>query len=98
MSKDDKLKVEPVTCVYHNEKKYDIEVELRGIKKDDIQIIMGTSSFCLDAANSNKVFQVCQGLCHKVIPHKAVAIFEEGLLRISVPIEESFKGVKLKIT
>jgi HSP20 family molecular chaperone IbpA len=37
----------PVSCVFRNNEKYAIEVELPGVKKKDVEFTMTPSSFCV---------------------------------------------------
>jgi HSP20 family protein len=97
MSEESKSRVMPVTCVYHDEEKYAIEVELPGVKKEDIEFYIMQSSFCVKAPRKDVVYQGCWILCHEVVPEKAVATFKEGLLQVSAPMARQLAGVKVKI-
>lgn len=45
----EKIEILPSVCVDHDEEKYHIEIELPGVKKEDIDLEMGTESFCIRA-------------------------------------------------
>lgn len=97
MSEESRSRVTPCTCVYHNEKNYAIEVELPGVKKEDIEFFIMPSSFCVKAPRNKTIYQGCWILCHEVVPEKAVATFKEGLLQVSAPMARPLTGIKLKI-
>lgn len=81
MSENNKTRMLPKAFVYHDNKKYAIEVELPGVNKEDIEFVITASNFCVKAPKKDFVYQGCWILCHDVVPEKAVATFSEGLLR-----------------
>ena len=97
MSSEEKSRIIPCSCVYHDDEKYAIEVELPGVNKKDIEFVIAPTSFCVKAARNNTLYQGCWILCHEVIPEKAIATFKEGLLLVSVPMARQLKGVKIEI-
>ena len=97
MSEENKSRVMPSSCVYHDNEKYAIELELPGVKKEDIEFMIAPTSFCVKALRNNTLYQGCWILCHEVIPERAIATFKEGLLVVSAPMARELKGVKLEI-
>jgi len=87
----------PSSCVYHDNEKYAIELELPGVDKKDIEFVIAPTSFCVKAPRNNTLYQGCWILCHEVIPEKTIATFKEGLLLVSVPMARQLKGVKIDI-
>jgi HSP20 family molecular chaperone IbpA len=71
-----------------------IEVELPGVDKKDIALDMRRDSFCVSAPRGEDTeYSGCYMLAHEVMPEKAEARFDSGLLRIFAPIkgwEEKF--------
>lgn len=97
MSEEKKSRIMPSSCVYHDNEKYAIELELPGVDKKDIEFVIAPTSFCVKAPRNNTLYQGCWILCHEVIPEKAIATFKEGLLLVSVPMARQLKGVKIDI-
>ena len=61
----------------------------RGVDKKDISLEMRRDSFCISAPRGeDKEYSSCFSLAHEVLPEKAEAKYESGLLRIFVPIKE----------
>lgn len=90
--------VTPSVCVSHDEKQYNIEVELPGVKKEDIDFEMSENWFCLKAPRKDENFSGCWVLVHEIKPDEAKAKFENGLLSIDVPLEEmASDGIKVPV-
>lgn len=92
-----RIPVLPTACVYHNRKKYTIEVELAGVDKKDIEFQMTETSFCLKAPRNDIEYFGCWTLAHAVDPKKAKATFKNGLLTVSTPLVKPMKGIKVPI-
>jgi HSP20 family molecular chaperone IbpA len=97
LSEEKRSRIMPSSCVYHDNEKYAIELELPGVDKKDIEFVIAPTSFCVKAARNNTLYQGCWILCHEVIPEKAIATFKEGLLLVSAPMARQLKGVKIEI-
>jgi HSP20 family protein len=97
LSSEEKSRIIPCSCVYHDDEKYAIELELPGVNKKDIEFVIAPTSFCVKAPRNNTLYQGCWILCHEVIPEKAVAVFKEGLLKVSAPMAAPLKGIKMEI-
>jgi len=97
LSEENKSRVMPSSCVYHDNEKYAIELELPGVKKEDIEFMIAPTSFYVKAPRNNTLYQGCWILCHEVIPERAIATFKEGLLLVSAPMARQLKGVKIDI-
>jgi len=64
-----------------------IEVELPGVDKKDITLDMRRDSFCVSAPRGEDTqYSGCYLLAHEVMPEKAEAKYDSGLLRIFAPI------------
>ena len=87
----------PSICADHDEEKYHIEIELPGVKKEDIELEMSDESFCIKAPKEDIVYSACYRLAHAIDTGKASAKFDNGLLTVTVPFEHSLKGVKISI-
>ena len=95
------LKVSPNVCAYPDEdnENMKIEIELPGVKKENINIRMVENGFLLSAKGRDGVeFISTYSLCCPVKPEKAEAIYEDGLLTITVPYKDLFEeAVKLDV-
>jgi HSP20 family molecular chaperone IbpA len=86
-----KTKVTPCTCFSHDEKdeRIKIELELPGVDKNAISLDMRRDSFCVSAPRGEDTeYSGCFMLAHEVVPEKAEAKFESGLLRIFAPFKD----------
>lgn len=98
MAEEEKNLITPAVCVYRDAKNYSIQVELPGVEKKDIDFEMSENWFCLKAPRKDESFTGCWVLAHDIIPEEAKAKFENGVLSISVPLEEMpSEGMKISI-
>ncbi|MHA1578843.1 MAG: Hsp20/alpha crystallin family protein [Candidatus Freyarchaeota archaeon] len=93
----EKINITPAMLISHDKEKYDIEIELPGVKKKDIEFEMTDGSFCLRAVKGNAEFSTCAVLAHPIVSSKAEARFRDGLLKVTVPLKEMYHGTKIKI-
>jgi len=94
-------KTKPVsaTTVYvdHDLDNYYIQVELPGVKKEDIELSVSDQSFCVKGPREDISLLGCYVLAHHVNEDKARAKFENGLLNIMIPLKKPLKGKKIQI-
>ena len=93
----ERIPVVPSASLCHDKDTYTIEVELPGVHKKDIDFQAAENSFCLSAPRDDIEYFGCWILAHAIEPEKAKATFVNGLLRVTVPLAESFEGVKVPI-
>lgn len=94
----EKIRVEPCTCVSHEEGRLSIEVQLPGVDKKDISLDMRKDSFCVTASRKDDTeYSGCFTLAHEVESGKAEAKYENGLLRIFAPIKDWEKKTHIMI-
>lgn len=91
------VEVMPAIFADHNEENYHIEIELPGVKKEDIDLVMGGESFCLKAQKGDMVYSACYSLAHLIDTSKTKANFDNGMLIITAPFVHPIKGVKIEI-
>ncbi len=72
--------------------KFSVDVELPGVSKDQIQFKILDDSFYLSATTGDKNYVLYHATCHPVIPSEAHAKYENGLLSVDVPFQETMKG------
>lgn len=98
MAEEDKNLITPAVCVYHDAKNYSIEVELPGVEKKDIDFEMSENWFCIKAPRKEESFTGCWVLAHDIKPDEAKAKFDNGLLIVSVPLEEiASEGMRINV-
>jgi HSP20 family protein len=89
--------VTPNICIDHDDAKYYIDVELPGVDKEHVDLSVGEQSICVEAARDDVVYLGCFSLAHTVDENKAKAKYDNGLLRIEVPLKAPIKGKRIKI-
>jgi HSP20 family protein len=90
--------VTPDICIDHDDKAYYIEVELPGVRKENVDLSVGEQSFCIEAArDEDLVYLGCFSLAHAVSEDKVTAKFQNGLLRVEVPLKAPIKGKRIQI-
>ncbi|MGZ4907616.1 MAG: Hsp20/alpha crystallin family protein [Halobacteriota archaeon] len=97
MAEEERVSVAPSAFLYHDEDKYTIEIELPGVHKKDIEFEATTTGFCLRAPRNDIEYVGCWMLAHSIKPEQASASFSNGLLTVSVPLAESFEGIRVPI-
>ena len=89
--------VTPEVCIDHDDDAYYIDVELPGVDKEHVDLSVGEQSVCVEAARDDIVYLGCFSLAHAVDETKAKAKYDNGLLKIEVPLKAPIKGKQIKI-
>jgi HSP20 family protein len=87
----------PTMYMDHDDKKYYIQVEMPGVKKEDLELEVSDQSFCVRGAREDIELLGCYVLAHAVDTEKAKAKFDNGLLNMEIPIKKILKGKKVQI-
>ncbi len=87
----------PNASFFHDEKEYLIDFELPGVDKDHIELAVSGQSLCLTGSRDDADFSGCYSLAHEVDEDKAEAKYENGLLRLKIPLKKPVEGKKVKI-
>ena len=87
----------PEVCIDHDDTAYYIEVELPGVNKEHVDLSVGEQSVCVEAARDDVVYLGCFSLAHTVDENKAKAKFDNGLLKIEIPLKAPIKGKRIQI-
>ncbi|WP_292488042.1 Hsp20/alpha crystallin family protein [Methanohalobium sp.] len=75
-----------------------IEVNLLGVKAENIDFKLAEDSFAVRATNENIKYSGSSFTCCPVIPDKAEAKYLNGTLTVRVPLQKPFpKPVNIKI-
>jgi HSP20 family protein len=89
--------VTPDVGIDHDDNAYYIDVELPGVAKEHVDLSVGEQSLCVEAARDDVVYLGCFTLAHAVDETKAKAKFENGLLKVEIPLKAPIKGKRIKI-
>jgi HSP20 family protein len=86
----EKIKVTPEVCSYTDEahNRLTMEISLPGVKKEDIKLKMHNDSVYLSATRDDVEYVTAYSFCCPVVPGKAEAKYENGLLRINAPFQD----------
>ncbi len=88
---NERTRTRPCACFSHDDRegRLKIEMELPGVKKQDISLDMRRNSFCVSAQRGEDFeYAACYTLVHEIHPEKAEAKYENGLLSIFAPLKD----------
>lgn len=89
--------ITPDACFDHDDKTYYIDIEIPGVKKEDIDLSIGPQSLCIEAPREDITYLGCFTLAHTVNENKAQAKYENGLLRVEIPLKAPIAGKRIQI-
>jgi HSP20 family protein len=87
----------PTIYMDHDDKNYYLQVELPGVKKEDVSLEVSDQSFCVKGSRADIDIYGCYILAHAVDGEKAKAKFVDGLLNVEIPIKKILKGKKVTV-
>ena len=92
--------VSPEICTFSDEnlESLNIQIELPGVDKKDIELNFFEDGFYIVATKEGTKYMGSYAFVFAVQPEKAIAKYENGLLVVNVPYQKPIeKGVKIKI-
>jgi HSP20 family protein len=95
--KKEKPTLAPTVYMDHDLKNYYIQVELPGVKKEDVELSISEQSLCVKGPREDIELLGCYVLAHPVDTEKVKAKFENGLLNVMIPLKKPLKGKKVLI-
>jgi HSP20 family protein len=97
MSEVTKPTIAPTVFADHDNENYYIQIELPGVKKEDIELQVSEQGFCIKGPREDIEFSCCYQLAHEVVHTRAKAKFENGLLDVVIPLTHPVSGIRVKI-
>jgi len=100
MHDEQRIKVSPTIRAYSDDEHehLEIEIELPGVERKDIDLKIHDDSFYLSAPRENILYVANYATCCPVDPEKATAKYKNGLLRVEVPFHEiEEKHIKVEV-
>jgi HSP20 family protein len=87
----------PNAFMDHDDKFYYVQIELPGVKKEDIVLSVSDQSFCVRAPRYDIEFLGCYVLAHLSDTANTKARFDNGLLSMEIPLKAVQKEKKIQI-
>jgi HSP20 family protein len=100
MSKETTVSLSPNVCFDTDEDQsvFTLEIALPGVKKEDIDLKINEDSYAITAHRGDIKYVDAQAFCCKVVPKKASAKYDNGLLKITVPYKDTMDdAVTIKV-
>ncbi len=96
----ERIKVGPEICSYIDDDatKLSVEISIPGVRKEDIDLKLQEDSLYLSAPRDDVEFVTTLAFCCPVVPDKAEAHYENGLLKLTIPFKDEMEdAVRVKI-
>lgn len=87
-------KIMPCMYINHDLESYYAQVELPGVKKDEVSLEVSGNGLCIKGKKGEKDISGCWMLAHEVNVDKVEAKYNEGLLDIRLPFKNPMSGGK----
>jgi HSP20 family protein len=89
--------IAPLVSIDHDRERYKIQIELPGVKKEDIDLEVSENSFRLRAVRRDAEMAGCYFLAFPVEPDGTDAAFDKGMLNLEIPLKVPIKGKHIKV-
>lgn len=87
------VKISPALLAFRDENHENliVEVELPGVKKENVRVKMHEDSFYINATKEGTEYIGSYAVCCPIVPEKAKATYEDGLLKVTVPYKDALE-------
>lgn len=97
MPEEFKPLLSPIVNIDHDRERYKILIELPGVKREDIDLEVSESSFCIRASRPDAEMAGCYFLAHPVEPDETYATLDDSLLNVQIPFKVPIRGKHITI-
>jgi HSP20 family protein len=87
----------PAVMIDHDRVRYKIQVDLPGVKIDDIELEVSENSFCIQASRNDADLTGCYFLAHPVNIDEVDAAFDDRFLNVEIPFKVPIRGKRIEI-
>lgn len=89
--------ISPIVVIDHDRERYNIQVELPGVKRKDIELEVSESSFCIHAERDDVEITGCYFLAHPVDVEATDAAFDGSMLNVEIPFKVPIRGRRIDV-
>ena len=97
MSEKSKIILTPRVYVDRDGDKYYLEIELPGVKKEDVNLELSETTFCIEGLREDVDYYSCYTFGQPVNSEMVEAKFSNGLLTVEVPLAHSMTRKKIEV-
>jgi HSP20 family protein len=97
MSEKNIILVTPAVGIDLDKKNYYLEVELPGVKKEDVSLEISEKTFCIEGKREDVTLYGCYYLANPVDNDHVTAKFEDGMLEVTIPLSHSLERKSVSI-
>ncbi|WP_019177990.1 Hsp20/alpha crystallin family protein [Methanomassiliicoccus luminyensis] len=89
--------ISPIVVIDHDRERYKIQMELPGVKTEDIDLEVSETSVCIRAVREDANIGGCYFLAHPVNVDETDAAFDGSMLWIEIPFKVPIRGKRVEV-